>query len=349
MYWYQSVDIKVDTPDPMTGFQTPTAAINYIDFEGLTHRNPFRGVTSRVFLQVHNRGVSAATGVSVRPFWANAGGGLPDLPADFWMAFPGADPTDTSVWHPVGAAQTIPSIRPGEPEIVSWEWPVPMNAPDHTCMFAAITCMADPVSETGLDVDAIVPSNKHITLKNLHVDGPAGPGTVRGPFFIDFEHSRKERIFDLVIRPERLVTGARIWFLATPYKRAASSANETPGIRIEKSPLGDPPKRPDEQCGEPTSYDPRRAHIVVSTGEPVALRGILTEPGRRFSIALFVDLPAKLPPGEVLRFHVQHYREGRLVGGSAYEIRTGKPLQSNREVSGEQRARSPKRKPGERG
>jgi hypothetical protein len=88
---------------------------------------------------------------------------------------------------------------------------------------------------------------------------------------------------------------------------------------------------------------------VVSTGEPVALRGILSGSARKFTIALFLDLPAKLPPGEALRFHVQHYREGKLVGGSGYEIRTGKRLQSTREVSGERRTRPPKRKPGGRG
>jgi photosystem II stability/assembly factor-like uncharacterized protein len=321
IYWYQSVDIEVDSPDPMTGYQTPSGTIDYIDFETISHRNPFRGTTARVYVQVHNRGVNAATGVSVRAFWANAGGGLPDLPADFWMAFPGADPADTSVWHPIGLAQTIPTVRPGEPEIVEWDWLVPGDAPDHTCMFAAITCTDDAVNETGLDVDAIVPGNKHITLKNLHVDGPVGPGTVRGPFFLDFARARKERIFDLVIRPEHVPDGTRLWFVATPYNLAGGGDKAVANLRVRKSPLRVSPVRPDEQCGKPTEYDVSRAHFVESVKETAVLRGILDDPDRSFSIALFASLPNSLPDDEAIRFHVQQYRNGRLAGGSAYELR----------------------------
>jgi photosystem II stability/assembly factor-like uncharacterized protein len=323
VYWYQSVDIKVDTPD-MAGYQTPTAAIDYIDFQTIEHRNPFRGATSRVYVQVHNRGISNATNVAVRAFWANAHGGLPDLPADFWTAFPVADPIDTSVWHPVGAAQTIATVRPGEPEIVEWDWPVPGDAPDHTCMFAAITCTDDPVSETGLDVDAVVPGNKHITLKNLQVDGPTGPMTARGPYFIDFVAGLKERVFDLVIRPEKMPGGARLWFIATPYALAGNRDNALDGIRVEKTRLRESPSRPDERCGEPTRYDPSRAY-VIEAGKVAALRGILARPGERFSIALYLELRRPLPEGETAHFHVQQYARGRLVGGSAYEIRGGDP------------------------
>lgn len=322
IYWYQSVDIKVDTPDA-AGYQTPTSTIDYIDFQTIEHRNPLRGATSRVYVQVHNRGVNAADSVAVRAFWANAAGGLPDLPPDFWTAFPGADPADTSVWHPMGPAQTIATIRPGEPEIVEWDWAVPGDAPDHTCMFAAISCVDDPVAETSLDVDAIVPGNKHITLKNLHVDGPTGPGTSRGPYFLDFAQPRRGRTFDLVIRPERLPRGTRLWFIATPYELAGHTSTALQGIRIERSPLGESPVRPDEQCGEPTKYDPQRAHVIAVRERTAAIRGILVQPGRRFSIALYVELPRPLRQREPARFHVQQYAGGRLIGGSAYEIRGG--------------------------
>jgi photosystem II stability/assembly factor-like uncharacterized protein len=323
IYWYQSVDIKVDSPDPMTGYQTPSGTIDYIDFETIDHRNPFRGTTARVYVQVHNRGVNTATGVSVRAFWANAGGGLPDLPTDFWMAFPGADPADTSVWHPVGLAQSIPEIRPGEPEIVEWDWPVPGDAPDHTCMFAAITCTDDPVAETGLDVDAIVPGNKHITLKNLHVDGPVGPGTMRGPFFIDFAPTRREKIFDLVIRPERVPDGTRLWFITTPHRLAGGGEKGFANLRLRRSPLKESPERPDEQCGKPTQYDFSRAYFVESLKETALVRGILDDPDQHFSAAIFVNLPDSLPDNDAIRFHVQQYRNGKLSGGSVYELRIG--------------------------
>ena len=93
IYWYQSPDIKIDAPDPVTGaYQTPSRDIDYVQFEELVHDNPRRDTWVRAHVQIHNRGNNDATNVQVRAFWANAGGGLPDLPVDFWTAFPTRTP-----------------------------------------------------------------------------------------------------------------------------------------------------------------------------------------------------------------------------------------------------------------
>jgi hypothetical protein len=190
-------------------------------------------------------------------------------------------------------------------------------------MFAAITCTDDAVAETGLDVDAIVPGNKHITLKNLHVDGPVGPGTMRGPFFIDFAPTRREKIFDLVIRPERVPDGTRLWFITTPHRLAGGGEKGFANLRLRRSPLKESPERPDEQCGKPTQYDISRAYFVESLKETALVRGILDDPDQHFSAAIFVNLPDSLPDQDPIRFHVQQYRNGKLSGGSAYELRIG--------------------------
>jgi putative transposase len=37
--------------------------------------------------------------------------------------FPSGNPSDTSNWHPVAAAQTIPELRPAEPMVLTFSWP----------------------------------------------------------------------------------------------------------------------------------------------------------------------------------------------------------------------------------
>lgn len=83
--WWDSVDIKVDAPQP--NFQTTSPVTDYVAFESdLQHRNPSRNRTNRFYVQVQNRGVNKATNVQVRAFFADASAGLPALPPDFWSA-----------------------------------------------------------------------------------------------------------------------------------------------------------------------------------------------------------------------------------------------------------------------
>src|SRR5205807_1177008 len=123
--WWESVDIKVDAPQP--NFQTPMPITDYVAFASdIQHRNPSRSRTNRFYAQVHNRGVNKATNVQVRAFFADASAGLPALPADFWSAGKpfSADPSST-VWTPVGPTQTIAELDPAEPGIVECDWFVP--------------------------------------------------------------------------------------------------------------------------------------------------------------------------------------------------------------------------------
>jgi len=171
-HWH-SVDIKVDAPEP--DYQTPSAIGDYVAFESdLEHRNTRRNRTNRFYVQVHNRGISKATNVQVRAFFANASAGLPTLPADFWSSgkpFTG-DPSGTD-WTPIGPTKVIPELEPAEPGIVEWDWFVPDTAATHSCLLAFATCTEDPLDGTGVfDADILVRNRKQVTLKNLHVDNP---------------------------------------------------------------------------------------------------------------------------------------------------------------------------------
>jgi hypothetical protein len=54
---------------------------------------------------------------------SHAAAAAPPLPADFWTAFPNADPAAASDWEPVGPARAIAALDPREPAIAEWDWP----------------------------------------------------------------------------------------------------------------------------------------------------------------------------------------------------------------------------------
>ena len=92
---WQSPDIKIDAP-PYLATPPATAA----EFDGFAHENPLSNTLNKVYVRVHNRGPRAATNVQIKLLWAFAGAGLPALPNDFWMAFPG-DASVSSGWNPI--------------------------------------------------------------------------------------------------------------------------------------------------------------------------------------------------------------------------------------------------------
>lgn len=172
LYWYMCADIKVDALDgaPPT-YQMSISDVDYVAFESkLQHRNARRGNVNRVYVQVHNRGIQPATNVTVKLLFANASAGLPPLPSDFWTAFP-ANSANTSIWTPIGSPRVIPAISPTEPALLEWDWTTPMSAADHTCLLVICDCPADPIPGASkvLNVNTLVPSERHVGLKNLHI------------------------------------------------------------------------------------------------------------------------------------------------------------------------------------
>ena len=178
LWWWLCTDVKVDAPAPVThDYQLPVADVDYLAFETkLEHRNPQRGVLNRVYVHVNNRGIQPATNVTVKPLYADASPGLPDLPADFWTAFPG-DGT-TTVWKPIGPAKVIASLSPKRPEVLEWDWTPPAAASQHSCMLVVVDSFEDPIPPANrvFDVAALVTTEKRVGLKNLHVvDAPPAP------------------------------------------------------------------------------------------------------------------------------------------------------------------------------
>jgi photosystem II stability/assembly factor-like uncharacterized protein len=180
---FTGADLKLVLAGPLTPTSTvdytPGGDLDYIGFHDLASASPVKGRDSKIFLQVNNRGPKTATNVQARLFWANkSGASFPDLPSDFWTQFPSGNPSDTSNWHPVAAAQTIPELRPAEPVVLTFSWPS-QDLGDTIGVLAAITSPDDPIQETGLSVASVVPTERRVLLKEMSVIKTGG-GTSTG-------------------------------------------------------------------------------------------------------------------------------------------------------------------------
>jgi len=181
LWWWQCADIKVDALEGTPpSYQMPVATVDYAAYESkLQHRNAQRGRVNRVYVQLHNRGIAAGANVTVKLLYADASAGLPPLPADFWTAYPN-DSADTSKWKPIGTPQVVASLSPVEPVILEWDWSTPTTAAEHSCLLVIMDSTSNPIPAASkiFDVGTLVPNEKRVGLKNLHVvDAPTGTGT----------------------------------------------------------------------------------------------------------------------------------------------------------------------------
>lgn len=192
-YWWESTDIRIDVPsvDPP---MNQIASADHVEFETcavtvsdcpagtMMDSAPRRGKAARAYVQVNNRGNEPVTNVRVIALWAEIGATVPDLPVDFWTTtFPaggGCGPLDSSTgWHLLGPCQTLAQVRPEMPEVARFDWSVPGDAPAHVCSLAIVEADSDPLdpnirANNLRKVQEIVPQNRHITQRNLHVYDP---------------------------------------------------------------------------------------------------------------------------------------------------------------------------------
>lgn len=171
-YPWMCADIKVDALEgAVPSYQMAVADVDYVAFETkLQHRQPRRAKVNRVYLQIYNRGIAPATDVTVKILWADASAAMPDLPADFWTAFPG-DSADTAQWRPVGAAKTIAAVQPAIPTVMEWDWTPPAAAAEQLCLVAVMDSASDPMPTANKvsEIRTLVAAEKRVGWKNLQI------------------------------------------------------------------------------------------------------------------------------------------------------------------------------------
>lgn len=206
LYHYQCADIKVDAQQQavvngqvITFFQTdpegglPLSHVLFDELNDNSHHLPSAD-HANVHVQVHNRGLSTANAVWVWAIYANAGAGLPGLNFsaslsnnfNFWSQFSlsGISPAlpSDSPWKQIGPPLRLDGIDPSHPRVASWSWTVPTlgsGDPGHYCIAAFVQSASSQIKETSFNLDDIVPIDRQIGQKNLHV-GPALPSNGSG-------------------------------------------------------------------------------------------------------------------------------------------------------------------------
>jgi hypothetical protein len=180
---YRSPDIRLDTPDVSGHYQFPlTGAIDFLAFDD-TLTDDFQNVathataaiTTRVYVQVHNRGITPADGVQVMLLLANASAGLPGLPPGYAASVQSGTPITTSAWRTIGFA-TLDDVRPGAPKIAAFNLssnllPPPANLAgnQHHCVLALVHHPADPFTATQTVTDSLSIGERKSAHKNLTV------------------------------------------------------------------------------------------------------------------------------------------------------------------------------------
>lgn len=313
-WWWMCVDAKVDALEGSPpSYQMPAAAVDYLAFEAkLQHRNPQRGRVNRVYVQVHNRGFQPAANVRVKILYADASAGLPPLPGDFWTNFP-ADPASTSVWHPIGATQTIGVVEPLTPSVVEWDWTPPASAAGHSCLLVVMDCASDPIPAANkvFDIGQLVTMEKRIGLKNLHVIDavPGSPSTALLKWF-----ATSRRLQTLRIVPHGpLSPKVSLMFL----KDALTERVQMTGIKkldVTQTLARQLEKTHGEQL---KSFDLKAQYALTDLKKGATIAGLT---GKSGGVLLVMPSTQRGVPDS---FSVIQLEGERVLGGSTYVFRKG--------------------------
>jgi len=337
IYWWQSPDIKVDAypyfpVDALfDGVEFDVATAEDVIRNDATHPN-----ANRLYVQVHNRGPLPAHNVKVKALWADASAGLPLLPSDFWSSFPNDWTATGSGWNtvdPLTPFQSIPVLLPNTPKVLRWDWNVPPSAAEHTCMLAIVSADDDPVMRSDAvladrQLWNLVPNDKHVGLRNLHViTGSAPFGGFRPPEFAWVEiHNPFDypQFFDLILDRKALRREADLAVLLPVLSaRPEPLKLDSPGVRVVTA----------KQKGWWTPALKRAgrsgfayvAQIAHPDDDPCHRRptipGLLVRPEKPLRIGIAVRAAQGAKPGDIERFSIIQRMGEVILGGNTFELR----------------------------
>ncbi len=189
-------DIQVDMLSSAGTFKTPSSQINFYQFvdivtdHGLALTppvsqvgtvNPSSGtIHNRVYVQIHNRGVTPANGVRVMLLLAKSTP-TPALPAGYATNVQNGTPINTTDWKTVGFA-TLNNLRVGFPQVASFDLASSMLPPpaslagnNQYCVLALVHASSDPFAVTDTNVDTLALASRHATVKDITVVAYVGP------------------------------------------------------------------------------------------------------------------------------------------------------------------------------
>jgi hypothetical protein len=338
LYWWESADIKVDAyPYYPVGTIFDGVDFDFATNEDVVRNDPTHPEPNRLYVQVHNRGPLPAHNVKVKVLWLDCAAGTPLLPADFWSRYPNdwSAPSNWKTVDPAVAFQNIPELLPNTPKVLMWNWTVPATASDHVCMLSVISSDEDQVSRSDTVADdhktwLIVPNDKHITQRNLHIiTAPApGPHPVPVKTLLNFHNPFDfAQYFDIIIDQRMLPSGSKLSVLL-PKVETRIPITKVSTKRLEISELTNKEWWGNKLKG--ISMKDWKYHCSVKGGIIVGrsnldgievIPNILIPAQNKIQATFVVSPPPGAKPGSIYRFSVMQRQKNTITGGSTYEIK----------------------------
>jgi len=356
---YQGPGIKVDVPSAMGTYQTPTNQIDCYQFVdtivdgsgGVATVDPSIGtVVNRVYVQVHNRGVTPANNVQVMVLLANASAGLPNLPAGYETDVRTGTAISTTHWQTL-SFQTLNDLRVGFPQIAPFNLPSTLLPPPaslagntHYCLLALLHCPGnDEFTNTQTHVDTLSPHERKAAHKNLHVVQFTGTLPPAAPEWMAFRlhgFPDRELLSDLVLElfgyrgrvrlvvPEnlRLMDGLEdslVGFYledAGEFEEWAEKKLEQLHLYLEKGMFNPLWSKQMIEAIETTRGMPML--MAETTEKPVMLRQFLVQPEEFYTVFIGIDRPEDARIGDSFEFTVyqREVEKEMALGGSTYQV-----------------------------
>ena len=243
---WRGPDIKIDTPDASGNYQFPPGStidfFDYVDTLTDDSRNVathvVEDIVSRVYVQVHNRGVVPANGVRVMCLLANASAGLPALPTGYDANVRSGTPISSADWETVGIA-TLDDVRVGAPKIAGFNLdssrlppPAALAGNDHHCVLALVHHDDDQYTSVITNTDNNSKQERKAAHKNLKVVEFTGTTPPAAPLFVPVllhnPADSDELISRLVIRANGYSGGIRL--MLTPFRTVGSLGRNLSGL-----------------------------------------------------------------------------------------------------------------------
>lgn len=357
---WRGPDIKVDAPSAMGTYQTPTNQISFFEFVdtivdgsgGVATIDPAVGTAvNRVYVQLHNRGVTPANNVRVMLLLTNASAGLPNLPAGYATNVQTGTPISTANWQTVGF-QIVNNLRVGFPQIAAFDLPSTMLPPPsalagnaHHCLLALLHSAGnDPFINAQVHVDTLSPGERKAAHKNLNVVqfmGMLPPGAPAPQWMaIHLNGTDKERVNDLVI--ELLGYGGRVRLMIPKDMKLLDGLNQSlDGLRVEDARDFDAyAEKKLEQLARYTkakTFNPKwckqmtkairkmkgQQMLVVGTNrEPAVLRRFVLPAEKSYVVFVAIDRPQTSRIGDIFNFNIyqRDSEQKTVIGGATCQV-----------------------------
>ncbi len=339
---WRGPDIKLDTPNVNGEYQFPlTGEIDFLqfvdelsdDFQNVaTHATD--NIRTRVYVQVHNRGVVPADNVRVMLLLANASAGLPALPNGYEVNVRTGMPINNMNWRTVGFAM-VDDVRPGFPKVATFNLPSTMLPPpaslagnQHQCVLALLHHPTDQFTTSQTDVRQLSVDDRKTAHKNLTVVQFTGsaptPSALTVPVRIHNMYLKEMLLTNLIFRLKGY--RGKVCLMVPPLKIEGDLKRQVQGWeRSEKSDsfhkwaenhLSDIKRGWKDEHGYDREWTEQREQAVrlamkantmycaETTEKDISINNITMKPGSYHTVFLLLERPPKAKVGQSFEMEI---------------------------------------------